>query len=140
MIVLLVDSETVPPLGSTADPKLRGSHLKANDNWPICAADQPAVHFMAQCMETWFCASPDALERYFGQGFNTAKLPVRTNLEEEPKDDVLAKLAQAAEGSRKRRYHKIDDASRLLALVDPVAIASRCLHFKTFVDFVDRQI
>lgn len=98
-------------------------------------------------MEAWIVADPEALSDYFGDGFKAGKLPVRTNLEEEPKDSVHSKLADATKGTSKGEYSpanhsKIRHASRLLARIDATKVATRCPRFATFSrwlsDLIDR--
>jgi len=61
--ILLVDSEG--PVN-----KKPWEHLKNRDNWnrPDEVTDD-SVHLMVQCMESWFLADKDVLEKYYGQGF-----------------------------------------------------------------------
>ena len=47
---------------------------------------------MAQCMEAWLAADPEALEEDYDEGFNAQALPKRINLEEEPKTQIYAAL------------------------------------------------
>ena len=79
--VLLVDAER-----SVRRPPRARAHLRETDGWDLSEAIENTVHLMAQIMETWIVADPTALAAYYGNGFNPAKLPARTNLEESPKD------------------------------------------------------
>ena len=85
--VLLVDSEGTV----TALPR---AHLQQRDGWNLEGAPEEQVHLMAQCMETWFVADPDALAEYYDQGFNRNALPRRENLEDEPKTQIYAAMNQ----------------------------------------------
>ncbi|MDR0902429.1 MAG: DUF4276 family protein, partial [Opitutaceae bacterium] len=86
--ILLVDSED--PV-TAPDPK---QHLaqRNSDAWPMSGIAVEHVHLMAQCMETWIVADPEALTRYYGQKFQASALPNRQNLEEEPKPQISAAL------------------------------------------------
>ena len=68
--MLLVDAET----HVTAQGPWQ--HLKASDNWdrPAGASDDQC-HLMVQAMESWFLADRQALEEYYGQGFQASALP-----------------------------------------------------------------
>ena len=129
--VLLVDSET--PV--TALPR---SHLAQRDNWNLNAASEVQVHLMAQCMEAWLVADPEALADYYKQGFNSNALPARMNLEEEPKQQIYAALVAATRQTQKGKYAKIKHASELLKRVSQDKAKTRCGHcerlFRTVAD------
>jgi hypothetical protein len=130
--ILLVDSEA--PV-ATAD---RWRHVKdrQGDGWaPPRGVGEDNLHFMAQTMETWLCADPDALAEFFGPGFARSKLPQRKDLEDEPKADVAAKLAAASAPSHRGPYHKGRDLA-LLGRVSPTRVQDRCPHAKSFVGAV----
>ena len=129
--VLLVDSET-------AVSALPRAHLKQRDGWNLNAAQEEQVHLMAQCMEAWLVADPEALADYYGQGFNGGALPRRLNLEEEPKPQIYAALESATRHTQKGSYGKIKHASDLLKRVSQEKAKTRCQHchrlFKTVAD------
>ena len=87
---------------------------------------------MVQCMEAWILADPDALDRFYGQKLKKAKLPARTNLEEESKLDIYSKLEAATKDTQKGSYGKIRHASELLGKIDPKKVAARCARFSIF--------
>lgn len=119
--VLLVDSED--PV--TASPEL---HLGRRDGWQFPAVAVERIHLMAQCMEAWIVADPDALARYYGKGFRANSLPRRQDLEGEPKPDIERKLKAATRNTQKGEYQKIRHASGLLAKIDPGRVRTRCRH------------
>ena len=121
--ILLVDAEAEV----TTDPR---EHLLRQDGWDLRAAPEDAVHLMAQIMETWIVADPEALAAYYGRNFNVAKLPRRTNLEEEPKEQVLKALKEATRRTRKGAYHKIKHGGAVLRQLDPARVQGRCRHCK----------
>lgn len=120
--ILLVDAETVV---TVTDPRV---HLRSEDGWDLVSASGASVHLMVQIMETWIVADPEALARYYGQGFRRAKLPKRTNLEKEPKARILDALKEATRHTGKGAYHKISHAAQLLRRMDPARVRSRCDH------------
>ncbi|MGD0410972.1 MAG: DUF4276 family protein [Verrucomicrobiota bacterium] len=119
--VLLVDSEEAV----TASPR---AHLQQRDGWNLQGAQEEQVHLMAQCMETWLVADPDALADYYGQGFNRNALPRRINLEDEPKSQIHAALESATRQTQKGSYGKVKHAGKLLTLVSPEKAKPRCHH------------
>ena len=134
IVVLLVDAEG--PVGGAPH-----SHLESRDGWGMDFADEDTIHLMAQVMETWIVADPDALSTYYGRNFNGNVLPRATNLEEVAKADVERVLNQATERTTKGRYHKIRHASALLQQIDVEKVKARCPHcarlFRTTARMID---
>lgn len=127
--LLLVDSEG--PVGGSS----RWQHVRERpeDAWTRPAdCDERQLHFMAQVMETWLLADPEALERYFQEGFATRGLPGHPNLEVLSKDDVYRRLKEATRGSRRGEYRKGRDLG-LLGLIDPNRVQARCPHAGIFL-------
>jgi len=107
------------------------------DGWELKDFPAEHIHLMVQCMEAWIVADPEAMSAYYGDGFKASKLPVRSNLEEEPKDSLYCKLADATRGTSKGEYSqanrsKIRHASKLLERLDVARVAARCPRFATF--------
>jgi Domain of unknown function (DUF4276) len=119
--VLLVDSEA-------AVASLPRAHLQQRDGWNLNGAQEEQVHLMAQCMEAWLVADPEALAAYYDQGFNANALPKRINLEEEPKVQIYAALENATRQTQKGGYGKIKHASVLLKRVSQDKAKKRCAH------------
>ena len=133
VVVLLVDAEE--PV--TLTPR---NHLQNRDRWQLGFATDDKVHLMVQTMETWIIADPDALAGYYGQGFNAGALPMRPNLEEEPKRDVERSIVRATENTQRGRYHKIRHASDLLQRMDAETVKARCRHCRRLFDELGRMI
>lgn len=119
--ILLVDAEELVA-------KAPRAHLQQRDKWDLSSVSDAAVHLMAQVMETWIVADPDALAEYYGQGFNSAKLPQRTDLEQVSKTRVESALKEATRRTQKGAYHKIKHAKALLRKLDARTVRSRCHH------------
>lgn len=121
--VLLVDAE---------GPVTNGphEHLRTRDRWDLSGAAESRLHLMVQTMETWIVADPNTLRSYYGADFKAARLPSRTNLEEEPKEQLQRRLRDATKGAQKGEYHKIRHAKDLLELIDPDVVQERCPHCK----------
>jgi hypothetical protein len=117
--LLLVDSEA--PV--TVDADQVWAHVKARqgDGWdkPATAAAD-TLHFMVECMENWFLADPQALETFFGQGFNSESLPKRKDVEIIAKAEVYEALKNAtAKLKTKRPYGKGVHSFSLLEKISP---------------------
>ncbi|MEI8371506.1 MAG: DUF4276 family protein [Planctomycetota bacterium] len=143
LIILLVDAEEAVAAetgNDAADAAARVQHLIGRDGWVLNAVESSRVHLMVQCMEAWIVADPEALANYYGRDFHANQLPVRANLEDEPKLSVYDKLSGATRDTSKGKYAKIKHASKLLALIAPAKVSGRCPRFKTFTAWLTRQI
>ena len=90
--------------------------------------------FMVQLMEAWFLADRRALVAYYGQGFNTSRLPGNSRPEQIPKRDVEEGLRDATGGTRKGAYDKTDHAVELLVQLNPTAVYNACPNFALLID------
>lgn len=160
LCVLLVDSEEgiLPELPIAADEspeasmqrelynaRVRRDHLERRDEWDLAEIPPQSIHLMVQCMETWIVASPAGMGAVYDHNFRPERLPVRRNLEEEPKASVYQKLADATKDTKMLAYSdennsKIKHASRLLAHVRADQVAARCPRFATFIGWLGNQI
>ncbi len=132
--ILLVDSEAAV---KNEDPR---THLRHQDGWDPAGVPVEAIQLMVQIMETWIVADPKALAQYYGKGFAEAKLPRRTNLEEEPKKRILHTPKDATKSTGKGAYHKIRHAGSLLGRIDAATVRSRCPRCERFFNELDRII
>ena len=132
-VILLVDSEE-----EVARPTR--DHLRNRDGWDLSFASDSVVHLMVQVMETWIVADRDALTEYYGNRFNTARLPARIDLEREPKAQILKALQRATSGTRKGTYHKTKHAPALLKRIDQVKVRSRCRHCRRLFEELGRIV
>ncbi len=98
------------------------------------------MHLMVQCMESWFLADVSALEAFFGQGFRSAAIPRRDDIERIPKDDVLDQLKSASSGSNKRAYRKGSHSHLILALIDPEKVIQRSPFAKRLIDTLKTHV
>jgi hypothetical protein len=124
--ILLVDSE-----GPVTAPTPK-QHLAQLDHWPVPGIREDCVHLMAQCMETWIVADPDALARHYGEKFTVNVLPKRDNLEEESKTGILDALKRATQNTAKGEYGKIKHAAAILPKLDSRLVRGRCPHAGKF--------
>jgi hypothetical protein len=144
LVILLVDSEGPVSRSSSdgEDARLRVEYLlRREKKWDLQGVRPTHVHLMVQCMEAWIVADQEVLASFYGQGFNAKSLPSRQILEDEPKDELQAKLRDATRRSRhKGEYAKIKHASKLLQQVDPARVVKRCPRFGFLTQFLMKSI
>lgn len=130
-VFLLVDAEQAVA-GSARE------HLAAREPWDLSSASDEQCQLMAQVMESWFLADPQALERHYGQHFGSKQIPARKNVEEIDKPSVFAALKAATSKTQKREYHKTQHAPAILEILDPDKVRARAPHcarlFKTLAE------
>lgn len=133
---LLVDSEAVVEVGQ----EQVWTHVKnrQGDGWdqPV-TADAEMLHFMVECMENWFLADHQSLEKYFGQGFRVASLPRQRNVENVAKNEVYTALRKATENcDGKGAYSKGKHSFTLLEKIDPAKLERVAPFAKRVIDKV----
>ncbi len=129
--ILLVDSEVaVPP------DRAPWAQLRAADGWePPPGVGEDQAFLMVQVMETWLLADREALERFFGEDWQDAKLPKWPQLETVPKKTILDALDHLSARGR-RRYSKGKVSFDLLGRIDPGKVEAKCPHAKALLDFL----
>lgn len=135
---LLVDSED-----PVEDNTLPWAFLRARqaDRWeqPVGTTEESA-HLMVQCMEAWFLADPEAVQRFFGQGFRRNALPNRMDVEKIPKRDLFTALEGATRGcATKGQYHKGRHSFELLATLDHERVAASSPFARRLFDTLRRK-
>ncbi len=126
--LLLVDSEEAV----SGQPH---QHLQQREPaWDCDVAPSDRYHLMAQAMEAWFVADPDAVAGFYAQGFRPNSLPPTRNVEEVPKVALATSLKMATEKTQKGAYHKIRHASELLKRIDPAKVCDRAKHCQRLFD------
>jgi len=121
--LLLVDSEA--PVRHTP-----WDHLRTQDKWPKPdGAGEEHAHLMVQCMEAWFLADREHLQRFFGQGFSDKPLPQNAEVEQIAKVDVLGGLNKATLNAKtKGCYHKSEHSFELLGGLEPTKVRGASPH------------
>ena len=89
---------------------------------------------MVQCMETWFIADKDTLVSFYGQHFRESALPVRNEIEEIPKQDLLDGLKNATGQTQKGKYWKGGHSFDILAKINPQKVTEGSPHAKRLID------
>lgn len=110
--VLLVDAEA--PVKTTNACQ----HLKQSDNWDLAHIDEEQCHLMVQTMEAWLIADIETLKKFYGREFKENVLPKNPNVEQIDKKQLEPSLKAATRKTSKGEYHKIQHASKLLALLN----------------------
>ena len=118
-VVLLVDSEG-PVIGTP------GTHVTGRDKWDVTEISNEILHLMIQTMESWIVSDPEAMSKYYGQGFRRNALPASPNLEKVNKGDISKALETATILTLKGNYLKIKHARDLLQLIDPHKVRRKC--------------
>jgi hypothetical protein len=131
--LLLVDSEE-PVRKSPRE------HLEALDDWDLDGVADEQIHLMVPTMEAWLVADPEALARYYGQGFALNQLPSRQIVEGLGKVELFAALKSATRNTRKREYSKTRHAFEILAQLDPDKVRVRAPRCGDFLDMIERYI
>lgn len=145
--MLLVDSEeqvAAEHARGDADRWQPWRHLKQRngDHWekPDGGNDQDC-HLMVQCMESWFIADREALERFFGDKFNATKLPRSPKVEAVPKQQIYTSLQRATrECGGGGGYHKGRHSFKLLACIDPGKVTSASDWAGRFVNILKARM
>lgn len=134
--ILLVDSEDLVPVNTSPWTFLEnrpGDNMTKPDN-----TTDDHCHLMVVCMETWFLADPEALSRFFGQGFNSNALPKNKDVEAIPKSDVFTGLKNATRRcDKKGTYGKGDHSFKILLKIDPNKVFAVSTWAKRFKDKLD---
>jgi hypothetical protein len=138
--LLLVDSENSVSDNHQPSPSGKGSwspwlHLKGQAGWvaPPSASDEDC-HLMVECMENWFLADWLCVQRFFGQNFNVAALPLGA-LEAVSKPTVYAALQTATQRCKtKASYGKGAHSFKLLQSIDPAKVEAASPWAKRFLD------
>ena len=135
--VLLIDSEGSAPSAAEAIRALRSrSYWDAN-----AAPDDGQLNFMVQAMEAWFIADPQAMARYFRNGFAVGRLPHPQNAESASPNELTDSINQALRaigGRRRQKYDKVRDGAQLLARVNEATVRRNCPSFRRLTDFLSR--
>ncbi len=100
---------------------------------------QYSLHFAAQEIESWMVADPDGFRRVYK--FNSECIydrvfPLSSNPEEKNCNPKISKRLSRAVKSCDENYRKTMEGPQLLKEVDPLLVARKCPHFKSFRDDV----
>lgn len=131
--ILLVDAEG--PVQS--DPR---KHLQERDGWDLSHVLDEQCHLMVQMMEAWLIADIAALQRYYGQGFNSNSIPKTANVEHIDKPTLNSSLEAATRMTKKGKYHKIRHGAELLKRVDGATVRSAANHCDRLFATLEQKI
>jgi len=119
--VLLVDSES----SVNAGPR---QHLQDRDGWDLSNVVDEQCHLMVQVVEAWFVADLSALERFYGENFNSNPIPKNPNVEQIDKNTLHSSLKAATWKTKKGEYHKIKHGPELLKQLDVSKVRNAAPH------------
>jgi len=119
--VLLVDAEA--PVNTTPC-----QHLKLNDHWDLLNIDDEHCQLMVQTMEAWLIADIESLKKFYGAGFKENAIFKNQEIEKIDKKQLEASLKRATCNIKKGEYHKIQHASKLLALLEVNQVRQAAPH------------
>jgi hypothetical protein len=127
--ILLLDSEG-PDNGSLS------ASLCAKKGWGKSQED--SIFWMVEMMESWFHADQDALQSFYGRGFNRNALKANPEVEKIPKKDLRNGLKAATRDSSKgdNYDHKTSHGPKLLALIDPALVGKAAPNFRRMFEIV----
>ncbi|WP_221620364.1 MULTISPECIES: DUF4276 family protein [unclassified Desulfovibrio] len=139
---LLVDSEDSVDAENTQKPWL---HLAARteDRWSQPeGATHEQCHLMVVCMESWFLADRQALEKFFGQRFKASALPAPDRaIEGISKQQVHDALAKATSHCKtKAPYGKGEHSFKLLAMLNPGNVTSASAWAQRLVEGLQKAV
>jgi len=141
VFILLVDSEA--PVAAPAESPRPWGHVKnrEGDGWdkPNGATDDD-LHFMVECMESWFLADQQTLESFFGQGFRQGALPANPQVEKISKTDIYNGLKSATRDTQKGVYGKGAHSFKILAVIDPIKVREAAPYAARFLDHLDQVL
>jgi len=95
---------------------------------------------MVQIMEAWLIADREKLAAYYGEGFQASALPRAANVEEIPKQTLMAALKRATRKTRKGQYHKTNHGPAILAELRPEEMSGRAPYCRRLFDVLDTVI
>lgn len=115
-------------------------HLRERDDWSNPGVTDEHCHLMVQMVEAWLMADPDALSRYYGQGFNANAILQNPDIEAVPKKDVADALDRATRHTQKGAYNKTRHCADLLKAISAPVVRKRARHCERLFSTVDRMI
>lgn len=134
-LVLLIDSEA--EIGAHETPKSFIEKISPKFDFRKVGDDQ--CHLMVQLMESWFLADKEELAGFYGKGFNPKALPANKNVEQIPKNDVIAGLKKAARNTLKKGYEKGTHSGEILQKIDSRKVRRAAPHCQRLFDSISKN-
>lgn len=132
----MIDSEDIPNTSS------KWEFVKNRDSWikPQKNATEENLYFMVVTMESWFLADENGLSKFFGQKFDSTKLPKSGNLENINKRMIYEALKNATKNSSKGEYGKGSHSFKILTYLDAQKVKSHGIYSKEFFDYLEKKL
>jgi hypothetical protein len=131
--IMLVDAEA--PV--TAEPR---QHLRNRDGWDLGGVTDDRCHLMVQVVEAWLVADIEALQRYYGDGFNSNSIPRTVNVEQIDKPTLYSSLDAATRRTTKGVYHKIRHGPEILGRLDVSKVRKRAAHCERLFALLEEKV
>jgi len=132
-ILLLVDSEDVVKKSE------KWKHVEDRDGWKKHDnMSENNIFLMVVAMESWFLADTDALEKFFGDGFDKKKLPQNQNFEVIDKNTLYDGLKKSTKNSSKGEYCKGEHSFKILSLLDANKVKKHGSYSKEFFEHLNK--
>jgi hypothetical protein len=133
-VLLLVDSEDIITKHST-----KWNFVKKRDGWDKPEqANEENIFFMVVCMESWFLADVDGVNKFFGKDFDLSKLPKKSNLEKIDKTKLYRGLKQATKKTAKGEYGKGQHSFKILTYLNAIKVSEHGTYSKQFFDYLTK--
>lgn len=132
---LLVDSDAAVTANSPAEhlrTKLESAHVPRDA--------RANIYLMVQCMESWFVTDKTALKACFGDRLRENALPASQDIEAVSKTAVLDALKAAVQATPAGSYQKVNHGARILANLNPAAVAKRSRHARDLHAFLRKSL
>jgi hypothetical protein len=132
---LLVDSDAAVTANSPIE------HLRTKlDSAHVPRDARASIFLMVQCMESWFLTDATALKACFGDQLRESALPASRDIETVSKTAVLDALKAAIQATPASNYHKVNHGARILANLNPDAVAKRSRHASDLHAFLRKSL
>lgn len=131
--ILLVDSES-------SVSQTPWEHLLKRDSWLNPGAGDEHCHLMVQTMETRLIADRQALERFYGQNFNTNRIPATEDVETIEKASLEPALKEATRRTQKGEYHKTRHGPKILEMLDYTGVCEKAHYCRRLFDTLTRVL
>lgn len=116
--LLLIDLDTSD---ENTDSVLKENQLYEHKN---------CIFFMIQEMEAWFLSQPAMLDKYYKDKISK-KIPAKPAKDIDDPSDLLANITR---NTKKGKYHKVQDGTQLLQLLDADKLENDFPDFKALIE------
>ena len=116
------------------------SHLQNRDGWEVKGIAESQCHLMVPTMEAWVIADLQALQNFYGNGFNANPIPKNSNVEALDKLQIEKSLKAATIKTQKGEYHKIRHAPDILESLNVSLVRAKAQHCNRIFDILENEM